>query len=487
MLKCGKHMSRAKVIYILFILVFLGLVLEPSGLFYDKYDKEAIAGQSYLPKADLIKGSGPEVYVLENGVRHWIPNPKTFEYLRYKWTNVKTISGNLLNSYPLGKKMSKYSAYPDGSLVKGGDPQVYLIELDKKRWIPNPEVFEKSDFGWKYIIEISDRKLKRIKEDKALALYEPNRYPTTVILSGPEKNATLETVEVTFKYSGSNPLGSNKDLSFETYLVGYDKRWRNQGSRYIKTYKLSKESRVYTFYVRAKNKQGYLDPTPASLTFQVGISPYFQKVEIKRVRARQRDFQKDYLVLRSKSKELIDISGWTLETSLDYLTIPQAIEKLRHPFSAEEETDIKINYRDEVIISAGWSPRGINFRTNKCTGYLDQLSQFYPRLDEKCPRLEESEYRHLRRPCRDFIEGLSRCEIPNYSYDEEVNSDSQCVEFLNEKFNYQECYDDHCQEIDFFEDEWRAFFKRSIDVFDNGGDTIILRDQSGLVVDEYSY
>ncbi len=478
-------MWKTKIVFILIILFFLGLVLEPSCLFNGK---EVVASQPYyLPKVDLLKGSGPEVYALENGVRRWIPNPETFEYFRYKWTNVKNISDNLLKSYSLGKELSKYSAYPDGSLLKGSGPEVYLVELGKRRWIPNPKTFEKSGFGWRYIIEIDDKKLKRIKEGRALTLNEPNKYPTTVILKGPEEREALETAEVTFKYSGTNPLGTSKDLSFEVYLAGYDKRWRNYGKRSTQTYKLSEESKLYTFYVRTKNKQGYLDPSPASLSFQVGVSPYYQKVEIRRVSARQKDFQRDFLVIRNKSREIIDISDWTIETTLAHSTIPQAIGKLRHPFSAEEETDIKIGYQNEVIISAGWSPRGISFRTNKCTGYLDQASRFYPRLTKRCPRLEESEYQHLNRPCRDFIKRLPRCQVPDYSYNEEVNPDSECTEFLNEKFNYQECYNDNYQEIDFFGNEWRVFLKRSIDAFDDGGDTIILRDRSGLVVDEYSY
>ena len=468
-------MWKTEIIIILIILLFGGLVLQIS------------ASNSYLPKADLIKGTGPEVYILENGVRHWIPSPEIFEHFQYKWANIKILPDNLLRSYPLGTKLSKYSKYPDGTLLKGSGPEVYLIELGKRRWIPTPRVFEASDFGWKYIIEIDDKKLSRIKQGDNLTLIEPSKYPETIILKGPQQGETLEEAEITIKYSGKNPLGRAKDLRFETFLEGYDKRWRSQYSGDSRTYKLPKESGIYTVYVRAKNKQGYVDPTPASRSFQVGVSPYYRKVEIKKVRAKMDDFEKDYLVLRNKDKETIRMSNWTIEMRGTTINIPQAIKNLRYPFSSDNNSDIELAYRNEVIISAGFSPSGINFQLNKCTGYLDQMSQFYPSLDKDCPYLEESEYRHLKKACRDFIDDLRRCQLPDYSDNFVVQSDSQCTSFLNDRFNYKRCYEDYYQEIDFCQDEWRVFLNKSIDIFDNDGDRLILRDGQGLVVDEYEY
>ena len=478
------RMWKTKTILILSFSVVLGLVLGPSWIFIDR---ETAASQVYLPKADLIKGVDPEVYILENGVRRWIPDPDIFNQFGYDWQNIKNVPDNLLESYPLGDKLSRYSDYPEGSLIKGTGPEVYLIELGKRRWIPSPEIFEGSGFGWRYIIQVDDKKLKRIKESEYLTLMEINKYPETKIISGPDSKETLEATEVTFEYSGTNPLGSKSNLSFETYLVGYDKDWRRQGKKYSKTYKLPKESGSYTFYVRAKNEEGYYDSSPASFSFQVGLSPYYQKVEIKRVRPKEKNFQDDYLVIRNDEKQTIDISGWTIETNLAKVAIPQAIKELSHPFSSADQTNIRLEYKDEMIISAGSSPRGINFKTNKCTGYLDQSERFYPSLDEDCPRLDESEYDHLNPACRDFIKKLSRCEIPDYSDNPAVNSDSECTGFLNEKFNYQQCYLDHHQEMDFLQSQWRIFLKRSVDIFPNSGDTIILRDESGLIIDEYTY
>lgn len=479
----NQYVAKIKTISILLFLILLGIAFQAVRV----PENTALAGQAYLPKADLIKGIGPEVYILENGVKRWIPDTETFEYRRYKWTNIKTISDTLLDSYPQGDDLNKYSDYPEGTLLKGSGPEVYLIELGQRRWLPSPWIFERNNFGWRYIYQIDDEKLNRLKQGDNITLSEPSRYPQTIILQGPEEGETLETAEVTFKYSGINPLGETSDLSFETYLVGHDTGWRNQYSSDTETYNLSEESKTYTFYVRAKNEQGYLDPSPASLNFQIGVSPYYQKVEIRNVYANEDDFRKDYLVLRNGDDQTINITGWTIKTKGETITIPRAAERLHHPFSSSDNSDIKLAYQNEIIISAGLSSQGINFRTNKCTGYLDQLSQHYPSLDEDCPYLAESEYSHLKKTCRDFIDDLNRCEIPDYSDNLEIALDSQCTSFLTEKFNYSQCYNDYYQDIDFMGDKWRVFLGKSIDILDNDSDTIILRDKNGLVVDEYKY
>ncbi|MBL7154987.1 MAG: hypothetical protein ISS88_00575 [Candidatus Portnoybacteria bacterium] len=467
-------MGKIKTISILLSLIFLGNI--------------ALASDVYLPKADLIKGTGPEVYILENGVKRWIPDPETFEYRRYKWTNIKTISDADLAAYPQGDDLDKGDDYPEGTLLRGSGPEVYLIELGKRRWFPNPEIFEGNDYGWKYIYDIDDEKLEAITRGDDITLSEPNRYPETMVLDGPDEGEVLENTEVTFKYSGTDPLGEAGYLSFETYLVGHDTRWHNQYSNYTETYNLSSETKVYTFYVRAKNEEGYADPSPASLSFQIGVSSYYQEIQISQVYPNEQDFEDDYLVLRNGSDpRTINITDWTIKTKRETITIPQAAKKLTYPFSESSQVDIDLAEGDEVIISTGLAPNGVNFRVNKCTGYLDQLSQYYPSLDEDCPYLDDSEYSHLKKDCRDFIDDLSRCEIPDYSDNYEVSSDSQCTTFLTEKFNYSQCYQDYEKEADFLEDEWRVFLGKSIDILDNDGDTIILRDKDGLVVDEYSY
>ncbi|MFH1460854.1 MAG: hypothetical protein ABIF84_00290, partial [Patescibacteria group bacterium] len=428
-------MWKTKIIFILIVL----LLGEPVWA----------GAKAYLPKADLIKGSGPEVYLLENGIRYWIPDIETFNAFNFKWSNLKIYADEAVENYPLGDNWRKSNNYPEGALVKGSGPAVYLIELGKKRWIPSPRIFESNDFGWKYILFISDKELERIKSGDNLVFNEPNRYPETIILSGPAQGTILATAQFEFKFSGTNPLGSNSDLTFETFLKGYDTRWQRQ-SRDTETYNLSdQESEVYTFYVRAKNKEGYYDFSPVQRSFQVGVSPYYQKVEIRKVEPDQEDFKNDYLILRNNAREKIDITDWKIKTEKGDIKISRATARLRTP-SNDDKSRIELNYQDEVIISSNRNANGVNFRVNQCTGYLTQAAEYFPDLDENCPELEKTEYSHLKKACRDFIDDLDRCQLPDYTNNFAVSADSQCTQFLNEHFNYNQCYLDHYQEMDFF-------------------------------------
>ncbi|MFH0805503.1 MAG: hypothetical protein V1901_01265 [Patescibacteria group bacterium] len=475
------------IIYAILSLVFIGTALF-SASFLSEGD--VLAKKAYLPKLDLIKGDGPEIYVLENRTRHWIPDIETFNSFKFKWGNIKNVSDLILESYPQADDWKKSSKYPDGTLLRGSGPKVYLIELGKRRWIPTANIFEQSNFGWKYILDVDDKTLDKFKDGDNLVLSEVDKYPETVILSGPDKNEILNTSKATFKYSGTNPLGPNNDLTFETYLAGYDTKWQNQGSRYEKIYDLSKEedkSKKYIFYVRAKNKQGYVDSSPVAWRFSMGLSSNYGKVDIKTVSVKRKDFKEDYLILRSNNKEAININGWTIKTNKEDIKIPQAIKNLGYSFSTTEYSDIILDYKDEVIISMGPSPKGINFKVNKCTGYFNESSVFYPSLNSSCPKLKESEYSHLKQPCRDFIKKLGTCKTADYSTNWDISSDSQCTSFLNNNFNYSKCYANYRYDADFFESKWRVFMNKSNDIFDNYNDKIILKDRSGLVVDEYEY
>jgi hypothetical protein len=54
------------------------------------------------PEGALIKGSGPEVYVILSGQRRHIPNPETFVAMGYRWGDIQTIPDHELGIIPLG-------------------------------------------------------------------------------------------------------------------------------------------------------------------------------------------------------------------------------------------------------------------------------------------------------------------------------------------------------------------------------------------------
>lgn len=506
-------------------LVFVILILFVFGLYF-KFS------QAGLKEGDLVKtGQSPKVYAIEKSRKHWLATTAVLDsYPGHKGKKVQVVEQNILDQYPRVKliklanvpkvyyltesglkrhlqnpevflsynnkweditevNQTELNGYENNELIRlAGDEKVYKIEDGQKRWIKTAEVFEQLGYDWSKIAPVNGTELNVYFTAGPITSSEPQtkKYPETLILEGPKEGAVLETTEITFRYSGTNPLGQVKDLSFETYLKGYDQSWQDQGRDDSQTFDLPSESGNYTFYVRARN-EGYTDPTPASISFSIGVSPYYQKIKISQVFPNEENFRNDYLILENNSEEQINISGWRLKSRKDELTVPKATNKLRAPFSNKDYSDIKLPADGRILISMGASPQDINFRLNQCAGYLDQSDKFFPSLAKECSLIAPSQYSHLKKTCRDYIEGLDQCEIPDYTGNFEIGADSDCTGFLNEKFNYNYCFSQHEKETDFLRDEWRVFLSRSLDFLNNDTDKLILRDKNGLLVEEYSY
>lgn len=55
----------------------------------------------------LLKGSGPEVFLIEDGKRRHVPDPATFTALGLDWGKVRTIGDEELSRIPLGEPLPK--------------------------------------------------------------------------------------------------------------------------------------------------------------------------------------------------------------------------------------------------------------------------------------------------------------------------------------------------------------------------------------------
>lgn len=94
----------------------------------------------------LLKGEGPEVYVLEDEHKRWISSLAVFEQSGYDWADVHVVDANYLDSFPSGR--------PIFQLLKCYDsPHVYRIEEDRKRWIKDIPTFQLEGHVWEDIVE----------------------------------------------------------------------------------------------------------------------------------------------------------------------------------------------------------------------------------------------------------------------------------------------------------------------------------------------
>lgn len=90
--------------------------------------------------------------------------------------------------------------------------------------------------------------------------------PDTTIDSGPE--GTVTSGDVTFTWSGTDPVDDPGDLTFSWILEPLETEWRAYDSSTMVNY-IGLEDGAYTFKVRARNSGGHVDPTPAERTFTV--------------------------------------------------------------------------------------------------------------------------------------------------------------------------------------------------------------------------
>ena len=316
---------------------------------------------------------------------------------------------------------------------------------------------------------------------------KPSFYINTSITGGPKEGEIIEeTNVVTFEFKSKTAQEAEERIYFETKIGGFDNNW-------VKTYSQQRKVTLpiawkeYTFFVRARTKD-FVDPTPASRTFQIKLSPYFKKVRISQVKTSSQPSLITLTTYLSKG-EKINITNWTLEGEEGKVTIPKAVEKYYHYYNSPGPEDIFIKQGSRIYLSAGFNPLGRdkNFRVNKCMGYLTNSFSFPIPFSRNCPKPTREEISNLDPCCQQFILSLSRCEIPDYSENKNVSGDSECTSYIDQNFNNLGCFRNHSEDNDFLENVWHIYLNGKDITVTNNCDIIYLRDQNDLVVATYSY
>lgn len=100
------------------------------------------------------------MYVIKGSRKYHIPDPQTFNILGYNWNQVKDVGGGVLGRILPGSPT--LPSLRNGVLIKGSRPEVYVIQGGQKCWIPNPATFEAKGYDWNRIRLIPDWALERI-------------------------------------------------------------------------------------------------------------------------------------------------------------------------------------------------------------------------------------------------------------------------------------------------------------------------------------
>jgi hypothetical protein len=96
----------------------------------------------------VLKGSGAEIYVLQDDELRWISSLEAFEFFDYRWEQVHVVDDSFLEKFEKGR--------PIHVLLKcEGSPHFYALENGQKRWIKDIPTFEAEGYVWEDLKTVS--------------------------------------------------------------------------------------------------------------------------------------------------------------------------------------------------------------------------------------------------------------------------------------------------------------------------------------------
>lgn len=240
------------------------------------------------------------------------------------------------------------------------------------------------------------------------------------------------------------------------------------------------ESTPKTYYYRSS------ETSATTTTPTTNTQPnYTGKVEIYGVnKATNQHPSLIKIKVRPNKGEPINFTGWTINTIKGTFAVPQGLEVYQKNGTP---SDIIVKETSYLNLVGDSSPLGTkkNFRGNKCLPYFSKSEDLYPRTYSRCetPKLEDltgfSPY------CKEYLINQRGCEMPNYSVDFKISTDSACVSYILNYFTYKGCVDRYSKEDKFLSNDWYIYVNKNI--VEELHDTVRLYNQNSQLVDEFIY
>lgn len=96
----------------------------------------------------VLKGSGTDIYVLQDDKLRWISSLDAFEFFGYRWDQVHVVDDSFLEKFEPGR--------PIHVLLKcEGSPHIYALENGQKRWIKDISTFDTEGYVWQDVKSVS--------------------------------------------------------------------------------------------------------------------------------------------------------------------------------------------------------------------------------------------------------------------------------------------------------------------------------------------
>jgi hypothetical protein len=146
----GKMLGRLALLVIVLI-ILVNIPVTRYGVSLARILPEA---SSLIIRDGLVlKGSGPEIYVLEQDKLRWISSLDAFEHLGLTWEDVHVVDDEFLNKFEKGR--------PIHVLLKcNASPHIYRLENDQKRWIKDIDTFLAEGHIWEDVRFVSCQYLR---------------------------------------------------------------------------------------------------------------------------------------------------------------------------------------------------------------------------------------------------------------------------------------------------------------------------------------
>lgn len=223
-------------------------------------------------------------------------------------------------------------------------------------------------------------------------------------------------------------------------------------------------------------------------------SPYRDQVHIDKGTATRTSVDEEYIRISAASGNTspTDITGWSLQSVLTGVRayIPRGTEVFLMG-TVNVQKNIQLEGGGSAIATSGQSPLGTSIRENLCTGYLNQLQTFYPKLKERCPDpaevlpLTADNLRIYGDTCVDFVKTISSCKAPIQSFTPELSI--ACRNYLADTLSYNGCALRYHYSSGFEDRTWRVYLNASKELWRNTHDVIRLLDAEGRTVDAITY
>ncbi|MEM7332494.1 MAG: hypothetical protein AAF490_10410 [Chloroflexota bacterium] len=140
-------------LFVLIILINIPLNRFGTNLARAMPDEQSIVVRDGL----VFKGSGDEIYILEDGKKRWISSIDAFDYFGYRWSQVALVDDGFLEQFEDGR--------PIHVLLKcNTSPHVYVLEDGAKRWIDTITTFQIEGFVWEDVKIVNCNELRRLPD-----------------------------------------------------------------------------------------------------------------------------------------------------------------------------------------------------------------------------------------------------------------------------------------------------------------------------------